>query len=301
MPKPALPKIAEFSDFKPYKPSGCYTFFSIATMLFVGIIGGVLVGLVGYPVIKRLVDLSTLVLVRWFWGNLQTMTQSGQILSALLKLAAMIAILSAAIIFTSGGLGVLNGYILWFLAKTGNCRNSRIVNWLTFFSAIIGYSVFAFMVFTYFGEKTWQFYILLGGFVAYIWGTIMFVVVKKVSETPFCEDCEQWLKSLHQGRYSLRIVEPLIQTLRSEVPTDINTLEQVSSSEYPHIGVAVYTCPCCDNNHLKTTIAWEDNVEKGGKTQTRKKEEEWFNILVPADVGIHVKKFFPLNQPLEAA
>jgi hypothetical protein len=291
MSKPALPTIDEFSGFKSYAPSGNYNISSIVLLLVTGIIAGALVGRIGYPITEKLVDLSFSILTQWFWSNLQVMSQSRQILFAIPTLIATIVIPATAIIATPFVLGFLNGYIMWLLAKKSKCGNPKIASWLTWLSAIVGYGVFTFMTFRYFGEKTWRFYILLGGFLVYIYGTIIFIT-KKVSERPFCEDCKQWHKDLHQGRYDPKIIEPLMQTLGSEAPPDVNNLAQISSNTYPNIGVVIYACPCCHNKHLRTTVAWEDNVEKDGKLSTQKNEEEWFNIMLPEEVDTNIKKLF---------
>lgn len=304
MPKPILdlPYPGSVLE-RAYRASGNCTLRSIAVMVSFGFLAGAVIGAVGHyvglliPYLANLVVLLYGLLARYSGGCLGL-----AILISLVPIVAFIGLIYPLLI------GAMIGYVTWLLAKLGKCRNPGRAGTIGFVNAAIGYGVFAFiaiqtsgmmhttsgLIYSYFEltSTPWWLYVLVGleAFIFTIGAAA--VCYTQVEEMPFCEDCEKWYGSWQQKAYSLGLAEPLVQTLTSGSPKDLEDITRLSAVEYPHLIVKMRKCPSCQTSdfQLVVRIVWEEEKNGKGEKKPEIKKGDWFKAMVPAELGLKLER-----------
>ena len=209
--------------------------------------------------------------------------------------------------FITLGFGGLVGLLVGLGGKFGKVRNSKL---LLFFGLLFGllaeYAGWVSWIFAYTEQEVliqypsnlwtviklvaengaWSMfgwtptgtalYIIWGIEAIMITGTSTLVSWWFLSSTPFCENCNQWVKEKYSIAPIERIIDPEEFKSKTEQgdQTSLNTLKKIDSGTEAYTQIDLLHCPSCEQSCFLTVKSVEVRVDSDGK---EKKDEN--NIM----------------------
>jgi hypothetical protein len=209
--------------------------------------------------------------------------------------------------------GFVNGYATGSLAKTGKCRNPDRAGLFGLATGIVTYGVYLAFCYLMTGSCTVSSKLVavieaisdsaISGTPWWMWIAIAIEAAlvlfgshtgasQAISENTFCEEHDEWYGKWKEVRLTLNVAEPLAAALETGSAQEIVEVAPSAEKEFPHLLVKLRKCPAgadCDVE-LAATLAWQTAVQKRGKTETKKESEEWFDIMLPCDLGTDLEE-----------
>lgn len=294
--KPELPSVQGITWVKAYNPSGICPSSAILLMIGVAALVGIIAGAIGYVggfavSWLTIIGLSILAFSAKFGGA-----------AGLLAMIVFVIVIPIGVgIGYPALLGYGVGVIFWRLAKQGKCRNVSITRGIAVLCGMIAYGVFAWLAVGFgggihetsrmtqqlltsqFSTSGWMYLIVAVDAIVLILA-VFAKVGNYVSETPFCEECNQWYQKPIKAVYPVELAEPLFTTLDSGIPQDLGGKSELPpNAKVPRLALTLQRCSCNKTEYkLSATLLWQEtNKEQKVVDMT----QDWFTTMIPAILG----------------
>ena len=177
-----------------------------------------------------------------------------------------------------GGIGLTTSG----LARSGKCRDARVVLMATILNTGVGLSIIVLLDATTgdgnlssgFGFPVYRAFapLFIAGSLLMAWGHAI--------TTPFCEKCEQWYYT-SWGSVEVEAADVILNSLTSSTTQLSGTLREATG--LPHLEVVLQRCPICNTSDfgLKATLVWKEGSDE--------KRDLWLDTMVPASLGVELE------------
>lgn len=274
-----------------YKPSGIGSISDYILMLLFGCFVAIIGGSILYDLLNKSVNFFA-----HLFGSvpMHAILHLGLINAIFIIIAEIITFLVIPI-FLTFMLGAFLGAAISYAARVTKCRNTTAATIIGIFSGIVGFLVF---YDTYYEGRIYnpviiEPLVLLLSFVSIIVGAIL-SSTNLIEETPFCEDCEEYMKKFILEKIPIRLESILINNLKSGKLEELNSMFTLNNINN-YSSIAIWLCDSCWNNgfiNVETTQARiKERYEKvksgndAGKVKKFEDETTWTQLIFSEHIG----------------
>jgi len=115
----------------------------------------------------------------------------------------------------------------------------------------------------------------------------VYVVRKSMTETPFCERCQQWYGMTTETTVPIGTAMPLVGALSSGSAAGLTPVQTENPAE---IVLRLQSCECGLADYvLSADVTWQ-KVKRNGKVSAKGNHVAWFQTTLPAELGAAVEE-----------
>lgn len=288
-----------------YKASNEMSHWALITLLAMGTLAAVAIGLLAY-VVSTIAMPPVLDLIGQLFSDIAS-GSSSRVQSRMFLVYVLVHIgigvgvaLALAYIISLG---------LWLIVRYSRARSPIWVGIVTFLSAAIGYGIFAYAEYTNYGfvgvtsgvtrlfeVGDWWFPLMVLADAVIFVGWATYVTYKRVADTPYDENNHRWYTKPTQELLLPAEAAPALVTALQNQSLDYmgGYRPQASRGDrYPCLQLKLQAPPMKGEAYsLRVRAYWQEYQGSGRRQQKVEKKKDWFQAMLPYELGRSLKEVY---------